>query len=395
MQFIFLELEKLFKNNVLNARVEKGEKMKIIAFYLPQFHCFPENDKWWGKGFTEWTNVKNAKPLFEGHNQPRVPLNNNYYTLTDKNVLKWQSNLAKEYGIYGFCYYHYWFNGKMLMEKPMEIMLEDRSIDLPFCICWANENWTKAWAKRSKEVLIAQKYDDKEDWEKHFQYFLSFFSDPRYIRINNKPVLVIYRPELIPCLKELLSYWNEQAKESGFQGICFMYQHKFFDHTKHSAGELFDYGIEYQPSYAMDQQRKKIDLVARKIKNLISNKFNLKTGKSSSIIYDYDMAWQYILKMEPKDSKMIPGAFVDWDNTPRYKNQASLFTGVTPDKFEKYLTQQIENAKNKYHKDMIFMFAWNEWGEGGYLEPDETTGFKRLEAVKNALIRTEEFPQYP
>ena len=149
--------------------------MKIIAFYLPQFHCFPENDAWWGTGFTEWNNVRSAQPLFKNHNQPRVPLDNNYYDLTETENLRWQAHLAQKYGVYGFCYYHYWFNGKLLMEKPMEQMLSDKEIQLPFCICWANENWTKAWAKRSKEVLIAQNYENKEDWKKHFEYLEKFF----------------------------------------------------------------------------------------------------------------------------------------------------------------------------------------------------------------------------
>lgn len=369
--------------------------MKIITFYLPQFHCFPENDEWWGKGFTEWTNVKNAVPLFTGHNQPRIPLNKNYYDLTDGETLKWQSDLAKKYGIYGFCYYHYWFNGKLLMEKPMEMMLNDKSIDLPFCICWANENWTKAWAKRSKEILIAQKYENKKDWENHFLYLLKFFKDPRYIYENNKPILIIYRPEQIPCLQELLLYWEKRAKEEGLHGISFIYQQRFFDHQKDKGGELFDYGIEYQPGYAMEEQKKSFGIVIRKLLNVVVNRFKLRQTKLSTIIYDYDKTWQYILKMSPKDKKMIPGAFVDWDNTPRYKGMASLFQGVTPKKFEKYLSLQIQNAKQKYHKDMIFLFAWNEWGEGGYLEPDELNGYGMLAAIKNALDKNQEFPQYP
>ena len=165
--------------------------MKIIAFYLPQFHSFPENDEWWGKGFTEWTNVKRAKPSFKGHYQPRIPLNKNYYNLTDVNALKWQADIAKKYGVYGFCYYHYWFDGHMLMEKPMEIMLQNKEVDLPFCICWANENWTKAWAQHSRKVLIAQTYGDKKDWEKHFYYLLPFFKDKRYIYKDGMPIFVI------------------------------------------------------------------------------------------------------------------------------------------------------------------------------------------------------------
>lgn len=366
--------------------------MKIIAFYLPQYHCFPENDAWWGKGFTEWNNVQAAKPLFKNHYQPRIPLNYNYYNLLDENIPRWQASLAQKYGIYGFCYYHYWFNGKLLMEKPMENMLKDKTITLPFCICWANENWTKAWAKRSKEVLIAQEYNDRKDWDNHFEYLLKFFRDERYIKDNGKPIFIIYRPELIPCLRELLLYWNNKAIEAGLGGISYIYQHRYYDHRSDSAGDLFDYGIEYQPNYAMENQKRQLPLIFHKILNVCVNKLRLPQSQLSSIIFDYDKAWDYILNMQPRDEKMLPGAFVDWDNTPRYKRQASLFKGVTPEKFEKYLSEQIIHAKNTYKKDMIFMFAWNEWGEGGYLEPDEKNGYAMLEAVKNALEKTGEIP---
>ena len=170
--------------------------MKIIPFYLPQFHNIPENDEWWGNGFTEWTNIKSAKPLFEGHKQPKVPINGNYYDLLNDDVKIWQAELAKKYGIYGFCYYHYWFNGKMLLEKPMEQMLTNHNIDIPFCICWANAAWTKAWVGEEKKVLIPQTYGGRNEWEEHFFYFLPFFKDRRYIRENNKPVIIIYRPQI-------------------------------------------------------------------------------------------------------------------------------------------------------------------------------------------------------
>lgn len=377
--------------------------MKIIAFYLPQFHSFPENDKWWGTGFTEWTNVKKAKALFKGHYQPRIPLNKNYYNLLDVNVIKWQSNLAKRYGVYGFCYYHYWFDGHMLMEKPMELMLQDKSIDLPFCICWANENWTKAWADHSKEILISQTYGNKEDWEKHFYYLLPFLKDKRYICVNGKPLFVIYRPELIPTLREMLMYWNQLAYESGLSGLTYMYQQCDYDHTKDENGDLFDYAIEYQPGRVKgyeknlplkQQQCCTLPVMIRKARNLIVNKFSLKQTLGSTVWYDYDGAWRRILRLYPKDEKMIPGAFVGWDNTPRYKSKGSLYRGVTPEKLQKYLSLQIKHAKKDYHKDMIFMFAWNEWGEGGYLEPDEKFGYGMLEAVRNALIENNEFPEF-
>ena len=373
--------------------------MKIIAFYLPQFHAFPENDEWWGKGFTEWTNVKSAKPLFKGHYQPRVPLNKNYYNLTDVNALKWQADIAKKHGIYGFCYYHYWFDGHMLMEKPMELMLENKEVDLPFCICWANENWTKAWAQHSRKVLIAQTYGDRKDWERHFNYLLPFFKDKRYIYKDGMPVFVIYRPELIPTLRPMLELWDQLAKQNGLKGIVYMYQQHDYDHRTADTGDLFSYAIEYEPGRVRgyypkfpkkEQQICSLKISFRRGLNLLVNKLHLKQTKLSSVCYSYDDAWKRILALKPTDNKLMPGAFVDWDNTPRYKSRASIFQGATPEKFEQYLTQQICHARDDYKKDMIFMFAWNEWGEGGYLEPDEKYGYGMLEAVHNALDKTGE-----
>lgn len=359
--------------------------MKIIAFYLPQFHTFPENDTWWGKHFTEWKNVKSALPLFKGHQQPKVPLDKRYYDLTDRKILRWQAELAEKYGIYGFCYYHYWFEGKLLMERPMELMLEDKSITLPFCISWVNEDWTRAWALKSREILIKQTYGNSMDWEKHFYYLLPFFKDERYIRIEDEPIFIIYRPELIEPLYEMTALWKRLAVENGLKGIKLIYQQVFYNHQRDGGGELFDYGIEYQPTYVRRKQMKTLPVVIRKIRNEAVNRFCLQQRKGSTITYDYDDTWKRILRMHPKDSKMIPGAFVDWDNTPRYHKKASLCTGFTIDKFEKYLTAQIKRTKEVYRKDMLFLFAWNEWGEGGYLEPDTLYGYRRLETIKKAL----------
>ncbi len=359
--------------------------MKIIAFYLPQFHEFRENDEWWGKGFTEWTNVKAAKPIYKGHEQPKVPLGKKYYNLLNTETLRWQSTLAKKYGIYAFCYYHYWFDGKMLMNRPMEILLENKDINQKFCICWANEDWTRAWAKKERTVLIGQTYGTNKDWEEHFEYLLQFFKDERYIKIDNKPLFIIYRPELIKPLRKMIELWNELAQKNGFAGIKLAYQQVFYNHMNEQTGDLFDYGIEYQPLYVRKQQQKTFPVIRRKILHEITSKLRIPQKKWSTIHYDYDDTWQRILKIKPRDEKMIPGAFVGWDNTPRYKNHASVVTGYSKDKFQKYLSAQIKRAKEIYHKDMIFLFAWNEWGEGGYLEPDEQEQYSRLEAVKKAL----------
>ena len=376
--------------------------MRIIAFYLPQFHDIPENDEWWGKGFTEWVNVKKAKPLFEGHAQPRVPLNNNYYNLLDDNIKIWQSEIAQRHGIYGFCYYHYWFNGKLLLEEPMEQMLKNKEITIPFCICWANEQWTKAWVGENK-VLIAQKYGDKNEWAEHFYYLLPFLKDERYIFEKGKPLVVIYRPNIIPCLNEMLDYWVELAKKNGLNGITFAYQHLWEDIKKDDS--RFDYDIEFQPIYGLREVYKGKHEFLRKAKNYVSNAFERITGKNirhigtgmltgPRIDLEYDTVWEAVLNEKPESEKSLPGAFVGWDNTPRRGKNGRVFIHDTPDKFRRYLSKQIDRAKTVYHKDMIFMYAWNEWAEGGYLEPDERYGFQYLEAIKDALAENNELPEW-
>lgn len=384
--------------------------MKIIAFYLPQFHEIPENDEWWGKGFTEWVNVKKARPLYDGHEQPRVPLGRNYYNLLDDEVKIWQTQIAKKYGVYGFCYYHYWFNGKMVLEEPMEQMLKNKKIDMPFCICWANEPWTKAWVGK-KEVILPQFYGEEKEWTEHFEYMLPFFKDERYIKENNKPLVVIYRAEVIPELNERLKLWDKLAKKNGLAGLAFAYQDITFDLMKGKDDSLFDYNIEFQPSYAWNDMNSKgaikssamwssLRSIKRKLHTVVEKKvgfdldrYVMNSKKSVTVNkVDYDAAWNEILNHKPSSDKCIPGAFVGWDNTPRKGNNGTVYIGDTPEKFKMYLSKQIKRAKEEYHKDMIFMYAWNEWAEGGYLEPDERTGYKNLEAIRDALKENKEFP---
>lgn len=375
--------------------------MKIIAFYLPQFHQIPENDEWWGEGFTEWVNVKRATKISEDQYQPRIPLDKNYYNLLDKEVMKNQFATAKEYGLYGFCFYHYWFNGKKLLEKPLEAMIEDKDLNIPYCLSWANESWTNAWNpdKKSK-ILMKQTYGDKTRWKAHFDYILNFFNDPNYIKNNNKPLYVIYRPELIECLDEMLDYWTELAVESGFAGIDFSYQHIDYEINKGNE-DRFTYNIEYQPTYALKDMRVNDqpikDLLIKTIKRLLIFIQKLttldliyiideKTKSRSLRSYSYDQVWRAVLKRNKNvGSKRVAGAFVDWDNTPRKQSKGFFFSGSSPEKFFKYMKLQIKNVKKNYSNDMIFLFAWNEWAEGGYLEPDERYKFAYLEALKRAL----------
>ena len=200
--------------------MEMRKDIKVLAMHLPQYHAIPENDAWWGKGFTDWVNVKKARPIYKGHKQPVIPLNNNYYDMTDASTLQWQADLAKKYGVYGFCYYHYWFkNGKKLLEKPVEMMLSNPKIDIPFCLCWANENWTKKWDGGNNEIIVEQDYGNENDLNKHMDYLCRFFSDKRYIRIDGAPLLLIYKPELIPNIRTYIKLIRKRAKENGFKNI--------------------------------------------------------------------------------------------------------------------------------------------------------------------------------
>ncbi|HEL2315798.1 MULTISPECIES: glycosyltransferase WbsX family protein [Streptococcus] len=374
--------------------------MKTIAFYLPQFHTIPENDEWWGEGFTEWTNMKSAKSLFAGHQQPRIPLDKNYYNLLDDRTMEWQVNLAKQYGLYGFCFYHYWFDGHMLLEKPMEQMLHNPNINFPYTICWANEPWTNAWkSDENAKTLIAQRYGGKDEWKRHFDYLLQFFRDENYILVNGKPLLVLYRPEIVDCLNPMLDYWEELAKEAGFEGMCFAYQQVSYYLSSGKDESRFTYRIEYQPGYARYDSQKNSgglksnllsfrtairDLVSRVDKKLGTNIVS-KLTKNSLAFEDYDELCTAIINRKGEDEKSVAGMFVDWDNTPRRGNRGRVCLGSTPEKFKYYMTKQVKNVQETYQNDMIFIFAWNEWAEGGYLEPDEKNKYGYLEALKESL----------
>lgn len=352
---------------------------KLLAFYLPQYHTFPENDKWWGEGFTEWTNVKKAKKLYKKHNQPRVPLNQHYYHLLNKKDIAHQMELAKKYNVYGFCYYHYWFDGKLLMEKPLEIIREmDEKV--PYCMCWANEPWTRAWDGGSKEVLIDQKYGGEKEWEEHFQYLLKFFKDKYYIQIDGKPVLLIYRTNNIPNCNEMISYWKKKAQEVGFNGLYIVEERNSFQKEIYS--KYSDAILDFEPQYTMRHRRtyfhKGYDKIRRGLFNLITH--------SKITLYDYDVLWRISLRRKYKKQsyQQFLGAFVDWDNTARRGKTCTLVTGSTPEKFEKYLKMQKRKAE-EIESEFVFVNAWNEWAEGTYLEPDEKNKYAYLEAVRNVF----------
>lgn len=371
--------------------------MKIIPAYLPQFHTIPENDKWWGKGFTEWTNVRNAKPLFENHYQPRIPLDQNYYDLSELETLKWQAKIATQYGIYGWSIYHYWFNGHLLLEKPMEMLLAHPEINIKYCICWANHDWTNGWKASGKhaDTLIAHNFNDEQDWVAHFNYMLPFFKDTRYISEDNKPYLTIYIPQIIPKLTKMLSLWNSLAIDNGFNGITFLYQNSPAFLDKSWDRTMFTYGIQFNPDYVINVVKhrvkglmfSKIVRYSHQLKSFfhIKRSLGLSTPPNKIAKYDYDEMWRLILEQKPDVEKTIPSAYVDWDNTPRRQNRGSVHTGASPAKFKSYFRKLVINTRKIYSQDKLFVFAWNEWAEGGYLEPDEKFGYGYLSAIHEVL----------
>ena len=376
--------------------------MKVIPVYLPQFHTIPENDQWWGEGFTEWVNVKKAVPLFDGHYQPRVPLDKNYYDLSQVETLKWQADLANRYGIYGFCMYHYWFNGHLLLEKPMELLLAHPEINLRYCISWANHDWTDGWKanKDQEKILIGHDFDDEEDWVRHFNYMLPFFKDPRYISENNKPFMVIYIPNIIRKLNKMLALWEKMAKDAGFDGLTYMYQSAMCCFDPNWDRSQFEYEIQFQPGYVgwaerngwKNNLRWMLIKYLRPVKQLLGIRKTFRTVSTQVAICDYEETWEKILQLTPGKMKTLPSAFVDWDNTPRKQYSGSVFRSADPEKFKNYFRRLVERTRDTYQQDKIFMFAWNEWAEGGYLEPDEKYGCGYLEAIRSILEEMGELP---
>ena len=363
-------------------------KTKIIAMYLPQYHETEENNQWWGKGFTDWVSTKNAEVLFKGHRQPRIPLEDNYYDLSRIEPLKQQSEIARKYGIDGFCFYHYWFSSQFrTLTKPAENLLNNPDIDMPFIFAWDNSSWIRTWRKLKKNsnawspkndgstcavhdngVLAQLDYGDRNDWKIHFDYLLPFFRDQRYIKISSAPVFIFWNNYQKEVLAEMREAWNSWAKEAGFNGMWFITRD---DPYKDVSG--YDVLFNYEPQFSGWLNIGFANRVFRRLKYLI--------GKESLKKYSYDKIWKKILRYADSHPKSYCGAFVGYDDTPRRGKRGTVVIGQTPQKFQKYL-DQLYSISQSQGKEFIFLTAWNEWGEGAYLEPDTTDGYAYLEAVK-------------
>lgn len=367
----------------------KGEKdMKIIAFHLPQYHTIPENDKWWGKGFTEWTNVKRGKQYFKGHYQPREPLNDNYYDLSDGKTIEQQMQLAKKYGVYGFCFYHYYFAGKKLLEKPLEQLLENKAADLPFCFAWANESWKRTWYRNSgsKKMLQMQIYGSENEWTNHFMYLLKFFKDERYIKIDGRPVFLIYRSKDIKRRRDMANLWRKLAIENGFPGVYLITMDTGWE--KDTFRKCFDATVEFEPIKTLNSLST-LEKFFRDSKRVFLSKTGLvkinMLKKFFLNIYSYDRINRLMINRKYSNKeKIFLGAFPGWDNSSRKDEDALVLKGSSPDKFEKFLNEQIEKSR-KIDSEFIFVNAWNEWSEGAYLEPDKKYGYTYLKALKRSV----------
>jgi len=347
---------------------------KLICFYLPQYHPIPENDEWWGEGFTEWTNVIPAKPQFEGHYQPHVPSELGYYNVLDSGIQQQQVELAKLYGIEGFCFYFYWFAGKRLLEAPIQKYLDDASLDLPFCLCWANENWSRTWDGLDKEILIAQQYSTNDDLA-FIQYISNYMLDSRYIRIDGKPLLLVYRPNLLPSAKETAARWRDWCRNNGIGEIYLAYTQSF--ETVDPAKYGFDAAIEFPPNNSAPPN------VTDSVKPL--------SGDFGCTVYDWQVFVERSKKYTQSKYTLFRSVCPAWDNTARRKNSSTIFMNSTPALYQRWLKNAISDTlkyRTKPDERLVFVNAWNEWAEGAHLEPDEKYGYAYLQATRNALEQT-------
>ncbi len=352
-----------------------NSKIRAIAIHLPQFHPTPENDKWWGKGFTEWTNVSKAKPLFKGHYQPHLPTDLGYYDLRLAQTRAEQAKLASEYGIYGFCYYHYWFNGKRILNEPLDRMLALKEPNFPFMYCWANENWTRRWDGNDQEILMKQEYNEADD-RAHIQWLCkNVFSDERYITVEGAPVFTVYRPNLLPDIKRTLDIWREEAKKMGFHKLYINCFHNFgsnFNPTKFG----FDAAIDFSPNWSV---LKKEDWWS-----LLKYKYNI--NKGAPTIFEYDELVNKSLSVQAPDYKLYPCICPSWDNSSRKKKFAIVIKNSTPEKYYSWFVKILAKFKPfSKNENFVFICAWNEWAEGNHLEPDLKWGKAYLEASQKAL----------
>ncbi len=357
--------------------------VKLWSFYLPQFHPIPENDRWWGKGFTEWTNVKTAQSQFSGHYQPHQPDRGlGYYDLGDPEVMVRQAALAQKYGIYGFVFYHYWFEGRRLLEKPVASILENKNFEMPFCLCWANESWSRRWDGLDSGVLLRQGYSAADDLA-HIRELTEIFKDERYFKYKGLPVLLVYRSEELPDPKATARMWRQEVRKAGFEDIYLLRVEGFVTDTDPAEHGL-DSAVEFAPDWRCLNRRVYLDRVGRWNNSAVEAQF----GTTANRIFLYDDVVAAMLAKEKPAYRRYHGVFPAWDNSARRQNsEATIIHAATPATYRYFLEQVVERTRKTFAEDdqLIFINAWNEWGEGCHLEADCHNGTALLEATHQVL----------
>lgn len=368
-------------------------KIKTLAYYLPQYHPIPENDEWWGKGFTEWTNVGKAKPLYEGHEQPLLPADLGYYDLRVPEIRQQQAQMAKDYGIHGFIYYHYWFgNGVQLLERIAEEVLKSKKPDLPFCFCWANETWSGIWHGLSNKILAEQVYPE-EDLVAHFNYLLPFFQDDRYIKVDGKPLIIIYDPKhLEENSSKYLEKFRSLIKENGFPDFYIMASNKLPDDLDYqSMGYDAKISNAFQKAWGSHVKETKRHITA---KEYYKNRFLTLLGAGKKLEQILDVKIQNAelitedLEFVNANVTTYPMVLPNWDNTPRSGKNGIILANNSPEVFEKQLNKATDFIiRNANKENFLIVKSWNEWAEGNILEPDMRQGFGYLKAFKNIMSK--------
>jgi hypothetical protein len=353
-------------NRVMSSNNQVRAKARVIAFYLPQFHPIPENDAWWGPGFTEWTNVARARPLYRGHVQPHLPADLGFYDLRLPDVRMKQADLAQRHGIEGFCYWHYWFGGRRILERPFEEVLMSGTPKFPFMLGWANQSWSGVWHGHPERVLIEQTYPGPADHERHFRYLLRAFEDRRYIRVEGKPAFYVYRPREVPDLLEMTTLWRRMAREAGLPGLYLIAE------WKRGSLEGFDATVQ-------------VNLPPLDLHGLLK-RFQRRLRRGL-VVYDYEHWLPRFVTEAARRLDVHPCVIPNWDNTPRSGRGGMIMAGSTPELFRLQVRRAcgLIAEKPPEHR-LVFIKSWNEWAEGNYLEPDRENGIAYLQALAAEIL---------